>query len=389
MTGRADSAGRDEQLELGLALGQTLRLAGLGPEQSARVRMAWSRFPQSARTGAAETALTWNGDDDAWAAFHETAAQEAAHRIIRAGRGTRLLLHAAAVADDSGRALVLAAPSGTGKTTAAIALGRRWGYLTDETCVIDPSTRGIDPFPKPLSVLGPDGQRPKTQHGPDELGLLRPAPSRVRILGVLQRRGAGDQPVSAAEAGVAPPQLVPLPLLEALQELIPQTSSLSSLPRGLVALIRLIEELGGAWGLRYTDQEQLIALAQRLFEAQELPSHELPDGLLPDWAAVDEQQLRPQGDEATESGLLRRVPVQDAVELQAQQGPLLLLLRGEHFHTLAGLGPLIWSAASHWRRPEDLIEELSGLPGAPEDAGALLADAVEQLVEIGVLERSA
>lgn len=171
--------------------------------------------------------------------------------------------------------------------------------------------------------------------------------------------------------------------------LIPQTSSLSSLPRGLVALIRLIEELGGAWGLRYTDQEQLIALAQRLFEAQELPSHELPDGLLPDWSAVDEQQLRPQGDEATEPGLLRRAPVQDAVELHAQQGPLLLLLRGEHFHTLAGLGPLIWSAASHWRRPEDLIAELSGLPGAPEDAGALLADAVEQLVEIGVLERSA
>ena len=51
-------------------------------------------------------------------------------------RGRVTLLHAAALADADGRAVVLVAPSGGGKSTATSVLGQRLGYVTDESVVL-------------------------------------------------------------------------------------------------------------------------------------------------------------------------------------------------------------------------------------------------------------
>jgi hypothetical protein len=61
-------------------------------------------------------------------------------------------LHAAAIAS-SDRVAVLAAPSGTGKSTLTLAfLERRFTYLTDELTPIDPQDFLVHPYPRALSL---------------------------------------------------------------------------------------------------------------------------------------------------------------------------------------------------------------------------------------------
>jgi HprK-related kinase A len=63
-----------------------------------------------------------------------------------------LILHAA-VLERGGRALVLPAPSGTGKSTLCAALcWRGWRLLTDELCLIRRTDIRIDPIPRPISL---------------------------------------------------------------------------------------------------------------------------------------------------------------------------------------------------------------------------------------------
>lgn len=64
----------------------------------------------------------------------------------------RLLFHAGVVERD-GRAVMVVGPSGRGKSTLTAALVQAGcSYLSDEVASVDPTTRWIDPFPKPLSL---------------------------------------------------------------------------------------------------------------------------------------------------------------------------------------------------------------------------------------------
>ena len=66
--------------------------------------------------------------------------------------GNRLLLHGGP-ADCDGRVVVLVGPQGSGKSTLITALVcAGLGYVTEETVVIDVSTRTIAPYPKPISL---------------------------------------------------------------------------------------------------------------------------------------------------------------------------------------------------------------------------------------------
>ena len=85
-----------------------------------------------------------------------------------------------------GAAVLLAAASGTGKTTATRRLGPHYAYLTDETAIVDPEDLSLVPYPKPLSLLQ-DGRRPKRQVSPDELGLGPAVPAVLRRVAVLDR----------------------------------------------------------------------------------------------------------------------------------------------------------------------------------------------------------
>ena len=63
-----------------------------------------------------------------------------------------LIVHAAVV-ERSGRALLLPAPPGSGKSTLCAALvNRGWRLLSDELALIDPASGAIAPLPRPVSL---------------------------------------------------------------------------------------------------------------------------------------------------------------------------------------------------------------------------------------------
>lgn len=174
--------------------------------------------------------------------------------------GDRWLLHACALADrETGATVVLVARSGTGKTTASRTLAQDWGYVTDETSVIERDGTMTN-FPKPLSLLV-DGRRPKQQLSPTELGMS-PAPARpwLAAVGLLSR----DPEVE----GVRVEQV---PMVEALVELAEQTSSLHLLEQPLQTVAHLLSERGGLRRLVYAESSDLApVLAEWLADARPL-----------------------------------------------------------------------------------------------------------------------
>ncbi len=181
--------------------------------------------------------------------------QQVTHALIGAQVRRLLMLHAGAVCHPTtGRSLVYVAEGGTGKTTLTRVLARHYGYLTDETVGIDADHRVLA-YPKPLSVRAPGGARPKQEHSPDDLGLVRPpAETQVARLVLLDREdGHGDEP-----------DVAELDLLDAITALAPQTSALYALPIGLRRCAELIEATGPVLRVRYAEAESMRGLAADL-----------------------------------------------------------------------------------------------------------------------------
>ena len=224
----------------------------VGPEPMlARVRHQWTRCTTSAPAVRTIELLTWLDADT-----RESALTSGLNLLgIQLTAPTRLNLHAAGLSDEAGRVVALVARGGTGKTTAARVLGQRLGYVTDECVSVDPATLGVLPYPKPLSlVTGADigaHPAPKAQRSPDDLRLRQPpATLALGAIVLLDRR---DEP--AAEAA-----LQGLSLLDAVEELVVQTSSTASMAAPLAALARLVNETGGGARLRYRDIEDASGL---------------------------------------------------------------------------------------------------------------------------------
>ncbi|WP_203567984.1 hypothetical protein [Aestuariimicrobium ganziense] len=164
----------------------------------------------------------------------ELLTQSITRGLVTANIGRLLMLHAGCVADPkSGRALAYVAPGGTGKSTLTRQLGRRFGYVTDETVGIEPDTLRIHPYPKPVTLAASPGEE-KIENSPDDLGLL-PAPESVHLhrLVVLRR-----------SATVTEPTFTDLDLLDAVGMLAPETSSLAQLAKPLHLLAQIHERLG-------------------------------------------------------------------------------------------------------------------------------------------------
>lgn len=300
-------------------------------------------------------------------AFGEHLVTTATRAAIESRVGERVLIHGAALAEPrTGATIALVGESGARKTTATAVLGRGLAYLTDETVSIGDDL-GVERFEKPLSKLV-DGRRPKLQCSPDELELLPGVDgARLAVVAVL-----GRDPDAAA------PEARPMPLASALAAIVPQTSSLARLPRGLVRLCEVLDACGGAVELRYSEAESLAPLVARLLAEPTQPSS------TGEWRAADVALLRV--DDAAPRGegpQLRRAELRDAVEVEGG----LAVLDENGLTVLSGIAPAVLAAAGGWRTAGELVAAVNRELGEHPDAERLVGETIDALVEHRLLER--
>lgn len=259
----------------GLDVRVELRLTGeRADELASLMRVAWSRCldqPASRHSEPITLALDEERDsstnemtgapstlaDDDAERLMVRATQSVTSAAIAAQAGNLLMFHAGALSHPiTGASLVFVAPGGTGKTTLGRTLGRRFGYLTDETVGID-HDGAILPYPKPLSIRTDHASAwaPKQERSPDEFGLL-PAHPRPFVARMILLERSIDH--------LGQPFADELPLLDAITALAPETSSLSALDRGLNRCADLIESTGPVLRVRYAEAETLHALVTEL-----------------------------------------------------------------------------------------------------------------------------
>jgi hypothetical protein len=152
-----------------------------------------------------------------------------------------VMVHACAVGDpETGAAAVLFGPSGTGKTTLARTLCTDLAYLSDETAGICEDELRIVPYPKPLSIIVTPGDAVKEQVAPASLGLRD-----------------GDV------------VLEHLPTVDALPELVSQTSYTRQMERPLHRLAALADRVGGVHRVTYAEAVQLRPVVRALLDGDD------------------------------------------------------------------------------------------------------------------------
>lgn len=353
-------------------------------EQRQRMAQAWARCagvdapvippvpmePTSALPFSASVAYVPHAHDGGalalQAASFEALAESLTSRLtvaaILENAGRRTMLHACGIASpDTGGVMALVAKSGTGKTTAASVMAKKYGYVSDETVAIRLDGEVV-PYPKPLSVKQ-GSYAPKRQVGPDELGLL-PAPPKMFIQSIVLLNRIGRP---------APPVLRRLPLADGLLALVPELSSQAAMDQPLQSLCRLVEQVGGVWQVTYSEAADLPQALEPLFRSNgpaktgwDAPGLDGGAGAIPD-------------------GWVRRVTPRDAVRVD---GDLLVMLDSEIVR-LGGVGPAIWEAAAGAVPLEQLAEDVGRVYGRREGYRTAVAAAAGQLVEKSVLERGA
>lgn len=85
-----------------------------------------------------------------------------------------VLIHSAVV-EKNGRAVIMPAPPGSGKSTLCAALvARGWRLLSDEMALIDPSSGLLQPFPRPVSLKNQSIQIIRDFASPGVIGPVFP-----------------------------------------------------------------------------------------------------------------------------------------------------------------------------------------------------------------------
>jgi len=184
-----------------------------------------------------------------------------------------LTIHAAVI-ERAGRALVLPAPPGSGKSTLCAGLvSRGWRLLSDELTLIEPATTRIVPLPRPISLTNASIEviRRFSEHaviGPvvhdttkGSVAHLMPPPDSVRLAGEMVAPGWIVLP--RYEAG-APATLSPLPKARAFMRLADNAFNYNIHGRrGFDVLAKLVDTCG-CFEFAYGDLEEAATVFDRL-----------------------------------------------------------------------------------------------------------------------------
>jgi hypothetical protein len=336
-----------------------------------RLGEEWSRCVVSPGASDAATDLTINEGPTIGVTAYAVASRLTGLGI-RGLRGRSVMLHAAGLADDDGHVLVLVAPSGHGKTTAAVSLATRGlGYVTDETVAIDPDG-SVVPYPKPVAFVdeaSPTG--PKMQHSPDALGM-GVAPPHLRLSRLLLINRQPD--LSGA------PRIERRELIDGLLDLIRQTSSLALLSRPLQTLCRIVDMSAGIYALTYAEIDEAVPLLTDFLSAERL------DEDTPEWKAVLDEGADPDDMRwALLDGRIRRKPLTDAI----QSGDDVLLMVADTPIKLSGIGLTIWETCRSAATPEEVVAAVVYTHGEHPEADLLTRQALSELSAAGVLAAGA
>ncbi|MEO6791297.1 MAG: hypothetical protein ABI187_10060 [Ornithinibacter sp.] len=292
--------------------------------------------------------------------------------------GDCVLLHAAGAALPDGSTVALVGPSGTGKTTASRALCQTLGYVSDETVAVEESGR-VRAWAKPLSVvIDPASRWEKLEHSPDELGLLR-APEALHLVAVIVLDRDPDLE--------GDPVLEQIGLVDAINDVLPQTSSLLQLESPLSRLSALLTTGSGPWRLTYREVTECIDLVTAVVSGT-APHDSLP---LP-WEVAGDETVhedtegsgRPSTERADlvgEHTVLRRSPYREAVTSEGQA----IVLQGQATTLLPGIAAAIWMALDSPRPITELTAMVQADVGEHPQAADLVLAAVKDLVRAGTL----
>lgn len=313
---------------------------------------------------------------DTFEGLAEAVTSEVTIAAILERAGELTMLHACGVAEPGGAVIALVAKSGTGKTTASSQLARTFGYITDETVAIR-ADGTVLPYPKPLSVKQTAHGAAKLQVGPDELGL-RVAPGNPRITAIaLLNRVGGDYQL---------PVIEPVPLVDAVLALIPDTSSQAAVVQPLQSLCELIDSVGGVFRVSYSEAADLKDSLAPLFLTDPVKPSDITRGWSPALTEPDSQAAQAASEQPPEPcppGWLQRTQAVDAVEI----GEDLLVLTETELTRVSGIGPIIWKSAQRPVSMQALTNRIEAVHGLPEGYEALLDAAVNRLVDQKLLLR--
>ncbi len=347
----------------------TVQILGLSELEAKTILHAWARCNARLVSGppmSQSLETISRPESSSWTQFHEDLVSWATLKAIESGRGELFMFHAAALScPETGATIVLTAESGTGKTTATLNLAKTFGYVTDETAAFGPDRR-LHTYAKPLSLLPTSKQRPKTQYSPEDLDLRHSnVEPFVAAIAVLDRDRTGE---------TVSPTFETLPIADALRQIIPQTSSLANLDRGLVQLCRQIDSLGGVLRLHYSEASDLTNVVTDLLASPRL--HQMSE-----WSALG---VGITSSVAPGAEYYRRAQVDDAILL----GSEIAILMNEEYFLLSGIGPAIWQSLSSWKSSAELLDEIEAEHGRPSGAELIFADQLEVLIGQGIVERS-
>ena len=166
--------------------------------------------------------------------------------------------------------------------------------------------------------------------------------------------------------------------MDALLELIPQASALAKLPDPLQFMSRIIDRCGGVLRLTYGDMdERVLSLLSELLD-REIDARD-------PWHAFEQRQCaddhRPSRSATVDDQVLRQGRIVDGV---ATVGEALVLVDQVPVR-LGEIGLAIWEAADDGVAQTEIVSIVEQQHGAHPDAPRIVREAVDQMLEAGLL----